>query len=118
MVEYRAEAEDGRFYPRIRLYDADSGEEQAFSARGNQKSPRFSPDGSFLAYLSDGSGEYQICYLDGAGASIRRQPAARRFRLSIAPDSRSFLFEANLWDEEVEAGLAFVEMTPSKRKNG
>jgi tricorn protease len=111
------------------------GERVAFSARGDvllfdvddgnvrnltqspavaERFPALSPDGKWIAYFSDESGEYQLHVRpsDGAGATkkIAVEPRPSFYReLTWSPDSRKIAFADKrlaLWVADVEAGTA------------
>jgi tricorn protease len=58
--------------------------------------PAWSPDGRWIAYYSDASGEYEIYLIDGAGASAPRQLTRGsriwRFPPRWSPDGRMLLY--------------------------
>ena len=61
-----------------------------------ERFPSWSPDGKNIAYLSDGSGEYEICVrpADGTGAekTITRMGPGFRYRLFWSPDGKKIAF--------------------------
>lgn len=118
VVEAKAKEEDGVFYPEIVLCSIKTGEAQKLLGGGKEKNPRFAPDGRYLAYLSDRSGEFQIYvrYEDGRDEKITSlRHGVKSF--SVAPDGKSFLFEADLWKEEIEGGLSFCEMSAEEKQD-
>jgi tricorn protease len=79
-----------------------------------ERSPALSPDGKWIAYFSDESGEYQLHVrgADGTGAvkKIAVEPKPSFYReLTWSPDSRRVAFTDHrlaLWVADVEAGAA------------
>ncbi|MBV8934833.1 MAG: PD40 domain-containing protein, partial [Alphaproteobacteria bacterium] len=69
------------------------------SSGAHDCSPAWSPDGSQLAWFSDGSGEYQLLIGDSLGATKPRAvalPSAAFFSgLSWSPDGKHLLFQDN-----------------------
>ena len=61
-----------------------------------ERDPAWSPDGKWIAYLSDESGEYQIHVIaaDGKtpGRQVTREPATFRFAPVWSPDSKKLAF--------------------------
>lgn len=61
-----------------------------------ERTPVFSPDGKWIAYVSDVSGEYELYLMDVEGRSEARKltsdGSAFRFLRSFSPDSRHLLF--------------------------
>lgn len=61
-----------------------------------ERFPSWSPDGKSIAYMSDGSGEYEICVrpADGTGAekTITRMGPGFRYRLFWSPDGKKIAF--------------------------
>lgn len=79
-----------------------------------ERSPALSPDGQWLAYFSDASGEYQLHVrpLSGDGPakkiSIEQRPSFYR-ELTWSPDSKSLAFSDKrlaLWCADVDSGMA------------
>ncbi len=76
-----------------------------------ERSPAWSPDGRWIAYLSDATGEYEV-YLraqDGSGEprQITRKGDVWRFDPVWSPDSKSLVFgdrDRRLWLLDVGAG--------------
>ncbi|MDX1502183.1 MAG: PDZ domain-containing protein [Thermoanaerobaculia bacterium] len=78
-----------------------------------ERSPVWSPDGRFVAYSSDESGEYHlyVTQSDGRGETRRLPGTQRRFhyRLTWSPDSESLAFwdqSARLWIHDLGDGRA------------
>src|SRR5262249_48849318 len=61
-----------------------------------ERGPAWSPDGKWIAYLSDESGEYQIHVIaaDGKtpGRQVSHEPATFRFGPTWSPDSKKLVF--------------------------
>ena len=76
-----------------------------------ERDPAWSPDGRWIAYLSDASGEYEIYLLAQDGSSEPRQITeggkAWKFVPTWSPDSKSLAFadrDRNLYVLDVESG--------------
>ncbi|HWP44144.1 MAG TPA: PDZ domain-containing protein, partial [Blastocatellia bacterium] len=81
------------------------------SSGANDRNPTWSPDGSQLAWFSDGSGEYKLLIGDALGVSKPRVvelPSAAFFSgLSWSPDGKKVLFQdnhLNFWLLDVASG--------------
>ena len=110
---------DGGFSSKIKIVDLAEGSETELD-RGscNQKMPAFISDEK-IAYLSDEpgtadmSGTFQIWIKDMADGASRKITSARHgvTRFEVSADGSKAVFQADLWQEEIEAGLEFKEMT-------
>ena len=76
-----------------------------------ERSPAWSPDGRWIAYISDATGSYEIYVTqsDGRGDSRRLTDAGKRYlyRLTWSPDSKKIAFwdqSATLWIVGVGGG--------------
>lgn len=118
-VRTKADAETGVFLSHLAEMDLASGRvADAVPPAACEKSPRFSPDGTALAYLSDASGEYQI-FLRERGAASGKQVTMLRHGVADfdwSPDGTCIAFTAPLWREEIDSGTALCEMTPEERR--
>ncbi|MGI9065988.1 MAG: S41 family peptidase [Pyrinomonadaceae bacterium] len=83
------------------------------SSGAHDRSPVWSPDGSQLAWLSDGSGEYQLMVGDPIGVSTARAiplPSTAFFSAPAwSPDGKQILLQdnhGNIWTIEVSNGTA------------
>ncbi len=75
-----------------------------------EREPAWSPDGRWIAYFSDASGEYQLCVAESNGAGETRQltqfePGHFLYHPTWSPDSKSIAF----WDQTGGLFLADVE---------
>jgi len=65
-------------------------------AGSREKDPAWSPDGKWVAFLSDKSGEEELCVVDAKGEKAWRALTSgnkgMRFRPTWSPDSKSLLF--------------------------
>lgn len=85
-----------------------------------ERSPTWSPDGRWVAYFSDASGEYEvhITQSDGKGETKAITDDRGLFKLGIswAPDSQSLIYldcGGNLWHTDLEAGnSSLVDKSP------
>lgn len=93
-----------------RIYLSDSNVAKPCNGEGNQKLPKFSPDGEFMAFLSDASGKQQIWILD-LGSGIQRQLTSARYGIDdyCWLGKNAFVFETKWWPGDENY---FVEMTP------
>ncbi|MCA1615371.1 MAG: PDZ domain-containing protein [Acidobacteria bacterium] len=100
----------------VLILDADDGDVRNLTATtaAAERFPALSPDGKWLAYFSDESGEYllHVRPADGAGAvkkiSVEAKPTFYR-ELTWSPDSRRVAFADKrlaLWVADVAAGTA------------
>jgi tricorn protease len=76
-----------------------------------ERDPIWSPDGKWIAYLSDKSGEYQFHVIGADGATpdrqVTREGATFRFQPVWSPDSKKLLFSdksLRLYWADVESG--------------
>ncbi len=81
------------------------------SPGSRERDPAWSPDGKWIAYLSDASGEYEIHVIGSDGTTPDRQVtrggAAFRFALLWSPDSQKIAFSdktMTLWWCDVATG--------------
>ncbi len=87
-----------------------------------EMAPAWSPDGRWVAYLSDRSGEYEICLRAGDGRGEEKQLTtggrAFRFFLSWSPDSKRLAFadsEFDLWVADAATGrLTAIDRSPMR----
>ena len=129
-VKTAAEEESGEFHPRVFEWRQEDTDVTAVAGEAEKsKRPLYSPDGKYLAYLSDQSGEFQI-YIRKEGESKVRQLTTLRHGITYfdwAGDSSRLVFAAPLWMEEVhskeeihakeEVHLAFREMTAGEKSS-
>ncbi len=113
---YVANEEDGHFYPTVYQTDLETMEEATLSLEGHVHHAVFLKDGNGIACLCDRSGEDQLYLIDRLGKA--RQLTHLRHGVKgfdVSPDCTHFLVEGDLWQEEVESGIAFMEMTPEEK---
>ncbi len=90
----------------------DRGEIQRVSESfSRESSPQWSPDGKWIAFLSDRSGREEIWIADERGKNHKKLTDAdtEKGSLTWAPDSKSLLYSANdrkLYRVEVESGAS------------
>ncbi len=116
-TRWKARTEDGKFYAQAVLRDLKTGSETLLGQGNNNHSIRFAPSGKFLCYLSDSGGEMQIVirFADGR----EKQLTSLRHGIvhyAISPAEDTFVFEANLWPDEVKDGVQFTVMLPDEKK--
>ena len=117
-VKTVAEEESGSFLPHIYELDHQSGVVKPVADEVFQeKMPRYSPDGNYLAYLSDRSGELQIYVRNEKTLETGKLTSLRHgiTYFDWSSDSCALVFTAPLWEKEVEAGLEFTEMKPEEK---
>lgn len=130
-MEHRSSREDGKWYTGIQLLDLTSRKRIPLvleTANVSLSSPRFSPDGSFLYFLTDQSGEAQIARLsmqavrlsvstamplDASAAEVLTHVphGITRFDASAS----LLVFETPLWPEEIREGRGLREMTADEK---
>ncbi|MCI8505163.1 MAG: prolyl oligopeptidase family serine peptidase [Lachnospiraceae bacterium] len=117
VTRFKARVEDGRFYAGSILVDLKTSEEMKLGAGENVKAVRFAPDGSFVSYLSDESGELQL-YIQYEDGTVRKLSSLRHgiTRYELSPTGDRFVFEAALWPEELKGSLAIKEMTKEEKE--
>ncbi len=115
-VQTVAHKDDGEFYPQIRLLNLETGEEYGLDAGTSEKNPRFAPDGSYFAYLSDETGEFQI-YIAAQDGKARQLTHLRHGvnGFEISPDGEKLVFTAKAFPAEIEAGNVLTEMTEEEK---
>ena len=111
--------ETGGFVPsiwRVILSDLKTAAE-FLPVRGRLSSPSYSPDGKYIAFLSDVSGEKQIWLWERDAENARQLTTLRHGIGSYvwSPDGGQIAFTASLWKEEEEDGCCFKEMTQGER---
>ncbi len=84
------------------------------SPGSRERAPAWSPDGKWIAYLSDRSGEYEIHVIGGDGKTPDRQVTSKgsglttfRYAPRWSPDSKKIAYSDKtgaLWYAEVEGG--------------
>ncbi len=82
-----------------------------------ERDPVWSPDGKWIAFLSDASGEYQahVIAADGKSAArqVTREPATFRYALVWSPDSKKLAFSDKTgrlhWCDVATAKVASVD---------
>lgn len=116
-TRWKADPEDGKFCAQAVLRDLKTGKETLLGRGRNVHSVRFAPSGKFVSYLSDEGGEMQIClrFPDG----IEKQLTSLRhgvLRYMLSPQEDAFVFEADLWKDEVRAGLEFSVMSAEEKQ--
>lgn len=116
-TRWKARTEDGKFYAQAILLDLKTGTETPLGQGQNAHSLRFAPSGKFLSYLSDAGGEMQIMvrYPDGSETQLTTLRHGV-LHYAVSPKEDAFVFEANLWPEEVKAGTQFTVMSPEEKK--
>src|SRR5438876_4087624 len=90
------------------------------SPGARERDPAWSPDGKWIAYLSDRSGEYEIHVIPSDGAGPERQVTKGggtfRFRPIWSPDSKKLAFSdktRTLWWCDVASGkLTRIDQSP------
>lgn len=110
LVAYVAErAEPRRVLREVRLRELATGRERRVTAGGaSERSPRLSPDGRKLAFLSDASGCDQVWVADLETGAVRQLTRMRHgvSRAVWSPDGRRLAFEAPMFPDEDEAQVA------------
>ena len=119
-VKTSAEEETGSFIPHIYELEHLSGEVRPVVFKASkQKMPQYSPDGRYLAYLSDESGEFQI-HIRTEGTLETVKLTSVRHGITYfdwSQDSSTLVFTAPLWKKELEKKQEFTEMQPEEKVN-
>lgn len=117
-VETLGHEESGQFSSRILLPGSSpdsigSLDESSFQT----KSPKFSPCGRYLAYLSNQTGEFQVYIHTFDGGTVTQVTTLRHgiTYFSWSQDSRELVFTGPLWQEERESGIWNQEMTVEEK---
>lgn len=83
------------------------------TARAVERSPVWSPDGKWIAYFSDESGEMELCLQVAPAGAVRRIPIEKKSslynELVWSPDSKKLVFSDShfaLWYFELEKNAA------------
>ena len=110
-----SDEESGLHIPQVHWMDLADQADHCLPA--GTHAPLFLGDGSGLVCISHESGEDQVWLFDLATGEKRQlthlRHGVKRFRLST--DESQIIFEAMLWPEEVDKGLAFAEMTAEEK---
>ena len=117
-VRTKADAESGAFISHLAELELSSGRvADAVPPAACEKSPRFSPDGTALAYLSNASGEDQIFLRKKGAVSVEQVTTLRHGVVNFdwSPDGTCIVFSAPLWRKELDSETALREMTPEER---
>lgn len=115
----------GKFVPEIRqvkLSSLHAGNAACDSRKldpveGSCSFPSYSPDGKYIAFLCDKTGEKQIWLYGREEKNVRRLTTLRHGIDSYvwSPDGSRIAFTASFWAEEEEAGSFLAEMDQGER---
>lgn len=112
-VSAKGDPDSGLFYSQIMLQEMQKTLEGLKAPENtSQVQPAFI-DGNQLAYISDETGRKQI-YLHDLQTGEKRQLTTARHgvtRFAAAEGCRAIAFELELWQEDMETGSQFTEMT-------
>lgn len=114
-------AEEGQFASQIAELEIETGKSWDIEYSGaecRQKSPKYSPDGTYLAYLSDESGESQI-YIRKSGEYSDRKITTLRHGVTYfawSHGSESIVFTTPVFPEEKKRNLVFCEMGAKEKE--
>ena len=85
------------------------------SSGSHERSPAWSPDGKYVSYFSDKSGEYKLILEEQDGLKAPREIALSKanfyYTPSWSPDSKKLLYtdtNLNVWVMDVESGQAKI----------
>lgn len=88
-------------------------------AEGSCHSPSYSPDGKYIAFLCDNSGEKQIWLFERNTGEVRRLTTLRHGIRSYvwSPDASHIAFTAGYWPQEEAEGSFLREMEEGERSD-
>ena len=117
-VKTMAEKDNGFFVPHIyELFHSTGEVKTAIEEHAKQKRPLYSPDGQYLAYLSDLSGEFQI-HLKKDGATTGTRLTSLRHGITYydwSADGSMLVFTAPLWKQDLQNDQAFIQMNVEEK---
>ena len=101
------------FVSDIYLYQREAKEQKKLHGEGGKRSPAWSPDGKYLAYLSEANGLFQIWILDTQSGEQKQLTTMRHGVETFAwsPDSLSVAFQCKLYPDELEKKTDAIAMT-------
>lgn len=117
-IERKGNGETGLFPSSLCMTDSAGGQIYRTDDGFSYLQPCFLADGQHLLYLSDHSGEMQL-YLKNLKCGVSCQLSTIRhgiIRYAVNEQETAIAFEAVLWDEEISAGLAFLEMNKEEKQ--
>lgn len=103
-VAYVRQYHDGekeKSFTDIYLYSVESGATKKLTNSGKDRSPKWSPDGSKIAFVSDRSGKSQVWLIDPTGGEAFRIPTKQTVQGDIAwsPDGTKVFFTSNAFSK-------------------
>ncbi|HHY76588.1 MAG TPA: S9 family peptidase [Firmicutes bacterium] len=93
------DAEKEKSYTEIWLYSLETGASRRLTGSGKDRSPRWSPDGQRLAFVSDRSGKSQIWIIEPSGGEAWRIPTKEEVRGDFvwSPDGKRIFFTSQVF---------------------
>ena len=96
----------------LKVCDANGKNVKVISSSGSSYNPKWSPDGNYLAYVSDKSGKFQIfvCKSDGSSARQITSEPGNVIEFDWSSDSKKITFDSqgesvsSIWTIDVEKG--------------
>lgn len=107
-----------KYVSHLRLYNCTSGCDRRFSYGGSDSKPRWSPDGSMIAFGSDRKGKRQLYVMPRRGGEAR--PLVE-FKYGIgeavwSPDGSMIAFTASCFADDTVNELMNLEENPEQKK--
>ena len=108
----------------LKMCDASGKNVKVISNSGSSYNPKWSPDGKYLAYVSDKAGKFQIYLVKSDGSSVRQltSEAGNVIEYNWSPDGSKIVFDSqgdgtsSVWIIDVDKGTK-QNLTGSKANN-
>lgn len=108
----------------LKICDFNGKNVKIISSGGSSYNPKWSPDGKYLAYVSDKSGKFQIylCKPDGSSVKMLTGESGNVVEYNWSPDGKKIIFDSQsegvsaIWIIDIEKGSK-QNLTGSKANN-
>lgn len=108
----------------LKICDANGKNVKVISSSGSSYNPKWSPDGKYLAYVSDKSGKFQLYVCKADGSSVRQltNESGNVIEYDWSGDSKKIIFDSqgesvsSIWVIDVEKGTK-QNLTGNKANN-